>query len=458
MLLLALAASAENWPHWRGPNFNGASSETNLPTQFSKTNGVKWVAELPGPAAASPIVWGDCVFVSSSDLKTRSLHALALDRKAGRQLWNHEVSPEFGRDDQSNYASPSPVTDGQTVFFYYGNGELAAFDFAGQKLWARNIQKDYGQFAFQWTYATSPTLIDGKLIIQVLQRDVPVNGRGRKDGLNDSYLLALDPKTGKEIWKHVRPSEARAESRESFSTPVPITYGGKLQLLVTGGDCISAHELAAGEELWRWADLNPSRIGHWRLVPSPVANDSVALVCAPKGAPIYAVKLGGKGALGSADLAWTSPEREFSTINSGKLGRKRALSIADLAWTSTGGEISSDVCTPLFYQGKFYVLNGERQTKTLARVDPATGKTEWIGELNSRAKIECSPTGADGKIYFQNFRGEVFVVAAAGSEFKLLHAATLGDDGDDKVRAVIVPSQGNLFIRTGSKLYCIGGK
>lgn len=427
-LLLTVPASAANWPHWRGPNFNGASSETNLPTQFSKTNRLKWLAELPGPAAATPIVWGDNVFVSSTDLKTRTLHALALDRKTGKELWNHEVSPEFGRDDQSNYASPSPVTDGQVVVFYYGNGELAAFDFAGQKLWARNLQKDYGQFAFQWTYAASPTLIDGKLIIQVLQRDVPVNGRGRKDGPNDSYLLALEPKTGKEIWKHIRPSDARAESRESFATPVPITYGGKMQFLVAGGDTISAHELTTGEELWRWGDLNPTRIGHWRLVPSPVANDAVALVCGPKGAPIYAVKLGGKGTLGSADLAWTSTDRE----------------------------ISSDVCTPLFYQGKFYVLNGERQTKTLARVDPATGKTEWIGELNSRAKIECSPTGADGKIYFQNFRGEVFVVAAAGPEFKLLHTTTLGDNGDDKIRAVVVPSQGNLFIRTGSKLYCIG--
>jgi outer membrane protein assembly factor BamB len=419
---------AENWPHWRGPDFNGASPEQNLPAEFSKTNNVKWVAELPGPAAATPIVWGDHVFVSSTDLKAKSLRALALDRKTGRELWNHEVSPAFGHDNQSNYASPSPVTDGQMVFFYYGNGELVAFDFAGKKIWSRNVQQDYGQFAFQWTYAASPTLAEGKLILQVLQRDVPVNGRGRKDGPNDSYLLALDPRTGKEIWKHTRPCEARAESRESFATPVPITRGGRLQLLVAGGDSISAHDLKAGEELWRWGNLNPLRIGHWRLVPSPVANDSIALVCAPKGAPIYAVKLGGKGVLADSDLAWTSRDREVTT----------------------------DVCTPLLYQGKFYVLNGERSTKTLARVDPATGKTEWVGELSSRAKIECSPTGADGKIYFQNFRGEVFVVAAA-TEFKPLHTTLLGDEGDDRIRAAVVPSQGNLFIRTMSKLYCIGG-
>jgi len=428
LLLVATASSfAQNWPHWRGPNYNGATTEKNLPTEFSKTNNVKWVAELPGPAAATPIVWGDLVFVSSTDLKARSLRALALDRKTGKELWNHEASQAFGHDNLSNYGSPSPVTDGQLVYFYYGNGELVAFDFTGKKIWSRNIQEDYGQFAFQWTYATSPTLVDGKLIIQVLQRDVPVNGRGRKDGPNDSYLLALDPKTGKELWKHVRPCEARAESRESFATPVPITHGGKLQLLVAGGDSLSAHDLKAGEELWRWGNLNPTRIGHWRLVPSPVANDSVALICAPKGSPIYAVKLGQKGTLSDSDLAWTSSERE----------------------------VSSDVCAPLLYQGKFYVLNGERQTKTLARVDPATGNMEWVGEIPARAKIECSPTGADGKIYFQNFKGEVFVVAA-GDEFKILHTANFGDEGDDKLRATIVPSQGNLFIRSGSKLYCVG--
>lgn len=426
-LLSCASLFAENWPHWRGPNFNGASTEKNLPGEFSKTNNVKWVAELPGPAAATPIVWGDHVFVSSTDLKAKSLRALALDRKTGKELWNHEVAQAFGHDNLSNYASPSPVTDGQLIYFYYGNGELAAFDFAGKKIWSRNIQQDYGQFAFQWTYAASPTLADGKLLIQVLQRDVPVNGRGRKDGPSDSYLLALDPKTGKELWKHIRPSEARAESRESFATPIPITHEGKLQLLVAGGDSISGHDLKAGEELWRWGNLNPTRIGHWRLVPTPIANDGLALVCAPKGAPIYAVKLGGKGTLDDSSLAWTSNDREVST----------------------------DVCTPLLYQGKFYILNGERQTKTLARVDPATGKTEWVGELSSRAKIECSPTGADSKIYFQNFRGEVFVIAA-GDEFKILHTTTLGDDGDDKLRATIVPSQGNLFIRTGSKLYCIG--
>jgi outer membrane protein assembly factor BamB len=254
-----------------------------------------------------------------------------------------------------------------------------------------------------------------------------VRGSGRADGPNDSYLLALDPQTGKEIWKHIRPSDAVAESREAFTTPIPFTHGGRAELLVAGGDHITGHDPKTGAELWRWGSWNPQRIGHWRLVPSATAGAGVVLASAPKGAPIYAVKLGLNGKLADSDLAWTSTEREVST----------------------------DVCTPLFYQGKFWIVNGERQTKAVACVDPATGKADWIGELPARPKIECSPTGADGKIYFMNFKGEVFVLEA-GKEFKLLRTIPMGDDGDDQLRSAIAVSQGNLYIRAGSKLYCIG--
>jgi len=417
--------AAENWPHWRGPAFNGASPETSLPATFSKTENVKWTAPLPGPAAATPIIWGDHVFVSSTDRESRSLLALALDRQTGKVLWQREIGPGFKQDDRSTYASPSPVTDGKIVFFYYGNGELAAFDFAGEKLWARSLHKDYGSFAFLWTYSTSPTLYDGKLFIQVLQRDVQVNGRGRADAPNDSYLLALDPRTGKELWRQIRPCEAVAESREAFSTPIPVERAGTRELLVAGGDCLTGHDPATGKELWRWGTYNPTRIGHWRLVPSPVTDGQVALVCAPKGAPLYAIKLGGKGELGDAGVAWKSEPRNAS----------------------------SDVSTPTFYRGKFYVVNGDRQR--IACVNPATGETDWTGELGVSSKIESSPTAADGKLYFINFRGDVFVVDA-GQEFKLLHTAKMGDAGEDQARSAVAVSQGNLFIRTNGKLYCVG--
>ena len=425
LLIATPVARAENWPNWRGPHFDGSSAEQNLPADFSKTNNVKWVAPLPGPSAATPVIWGDRVFVSAADPKTKTLVGLALDRRTGKQLWQQPCGIGFNAGERNPLACPSPVTDGQLVWFCYGTGDLAAFDMDGKPVWARNLQKDYGPFAILWIYSSSPLLHDGRLYIQVLQRDVPVQGRGRADGPNDSYLLALDPKTGKELWRHVRPSEARQEGFEAYSTPLPLRYEGRDELVVVGGDCITGHAPATGEELWRWSTWNPTRITHWRLVPSAVAGGGVVLASAPKGSPVYAFKLGGKGSLPDSGLAWISQDRQ----------------------------VSSDVCTPLFYQGRFYVLNGDR--RVLARVVPATGKVEWTGDLGHGAKIESSPTGADGKIYFMDQRGAVSVVSA-GEEFKLLHTVTLADDGEGWLRSTIAVSQGNLFIRTSGKLYCIG--
>lgn len=419
--LLSGPASASDWPQWRGPFFNGSTDETNLPTFFSKTSNVLWAVELPGPAAATPVVWRDRVFISSTDIQTRSLHALALDRRTGRRLWQHKVSDGYQQDDRSNLAGNSPVTDGRRVIFYYGNGVLAAFDLEGRPLWSTNM----GPFAFLWTYSASPLLYEGRLYIQILQRDVPVAGRGPTGRPIESWLVALDPATGRELWRQVRPSEARQESREAYSTPIPHTHAGRPEIFVVGGDCITGHDPATGRELWRWGTWNPYRISHWRLVPSPVAGDGVVLACAPKGGSVYAVKLGLSGNL--TDSA--------------------------LAWKSQAPEVSTDVSTPLFYRGAFWVLNSDR--RSLACVRPATGEVAWSSRLDSQAKIEASPTGADGKIYLINHRGEVFV-AAAQPPFGLLHKVEFGDETDRTVRSSIAVAHGALFIRTGRKLYCVG--
>ena len=426
-LVLATPTRGGNWPHWRGPSFNGAAAEKGLPETFSPTENVVWTAPMPGPAAATPIVWGKHVFVSSTDQQNKTLLALCLDRATGKALWQREIASGIRKDDRSNYASGSPTTDGSLVYFYYGNGDLVAFDFAGEKAWARNIQKDYGPYAFLWTFSSSPTLYEGKLFLQVLQRDVAVNGRGRTDGLNQSYILALDPKTGRELWKQIRAADARQESYEAYSTPIPFQHDGQSELVIIGGDCITGHEIASGKELWRWGTWNPGKITHWRMVTSPVGGGGVVLACAPKGSPIYAVKAGARGSLDDAAIAWTSKERE----------------------------VSSDVSTPLFYRGRFFVLNSDR--KTLACVEPATGKVIWTGALEGRAKFEASPTGADDRIYMINHRGEV-VVAGAGDEFKVLHRVAMGGEDDATVRSTIAVSDGQLFIRTDKTLYCIGSK
>src|SRR5688500_7057682 len=218
-VLTVTGAAAQEWPNWRGPEFNGSSPATSLPVKFSPTENVKWAAELPGPSAGTPVIWKDSVFVSSTDTKAQDLLAICIDRRTGKEKWRKSVSTGYQAGDQgnklqlderSNYASPSPVTDGKRVVFFYGNGDIATFSLDGTKLWQRNLQKEYGDFAFQWTFSSSPQLWDDTLYMQILQRDQPVGPRGKSG--SESFLLALNPDSGKELWRVVRPSNARMES------------------------------------------------------------------------------------------------------------------------------------------------------------------------------------------------------------------------------------------------------
>jgi outer membrane protein assembly factor BamB len=428
-LLFALAMSgsalAADWPQWRGPAFNGSTDEKNLPVTWSKESGVLWSVDLAGPSASTPSVVGDRVFISTSHQANKTMHAMCLDRKTGKVLWEKKIADGFNRDNRSNFSSPSPVADASRVIFFFGNGPLVAFDHAGKELWARNITKEYGEFAFQWTFSATPLLYGGKLYVQVLQRDVAVQGRGKPAG-NESYLLALDPATGKELWRQVRPSEAVAESHEAYTTPLPITHNGRTELLIAGGDCLTGHDPATGRELWRWGTWNPTKIGHWRLVVSPSFGGGVVLACAPKGDPIFAIKAGGNGTLTDAAIAWKSDKRT----------------------------VTADVPTPLFYQGDFFVLSDLK--KNLSRVDPATGEPKWTLALPGMKKYEASPTGADGKIYLMNFAGDVVVVDATKGE--VIGNIPMGEPGDDFIRSTIVAAHGQLFIRTNAKLFCIGKK
>jgi outer membrane protein assembly factor BamB len=420
MLLASSVAAANEWPQFRGPFFNGSTDEKGLPDKWSKTENVAWTADLPGPSAATPIVWGDRVFLSTADVKNDALVAMCLERGTGKVAWRHDVGKKIRQDTRSTYSAPSPATDGKLVVFFYGNGDLATFDVEGKKLWSKNI----GPFAFLWTFSSSPVLYDGKLYLQVLQRDTPVRGRGGI-GKIDSYLLALDPQTGKELWRHVRPAEAVAESLEAFTTPTPNENDGRKELIIAGGDALTGHDPQTGTELWRWETWNPKKIGHWRLVPSPVAGDGIVLLCAPKGDPVYAIKAGGKGQLGESHIAWASRD-------------ERA--------------VSSDVPTPAYYDGDFFLLSDVRQS--LSRVEPASGKVKWTTKTPGRAKYEASPLAADGKIYIINFDGQATVVEAESG--KVLNTIPMEESREDVVRSSISAAHGQLFIRTARKLYCVG--
>ncbi len=426
LLLVASSSHAENWPHWRGPFYNGSTETGKLPTHWSTTENVAWSAPLPGVAASTPVVWEDRVFLTGVDAERDMLEVRCLNREDGRFLWGYRVAHGTQQDRRSNFASNSPVTDGEVVVFFFGNGHLLGYDLDGNRLWARDIQKEYGPFAFLWTFAASPTIYDGKLYIQVLQRDVPVEGRGLAGRENESYILALNPKTGETLWRHVRPSDAVAESREAFSTPIPFTFEGREELLVVGGDAITGHNPQTGDELWRWGTWNPTRIHHWRLVPSPVTGGGVVLACAPKRSPVYAVTAGKSGLLDDDALAWQ---------------------------TDAPSRVTSDVPTPAFYDGDFFILNDLQ--KNLSRLDARTGEVKWQITTPGQGKYEASPLAADGKLYLVDFTGEVAVVDAASGE--LINTVAMDEPADGEVvRASVIAAHGQLFIRTTRRLYCVG--
>ena len=416
----------QDWMNWRGPSYNGSTEAKSLPVKFSPTEGIKWAATLPGPTAATPIVQGGNVYITAADIDKQQLVAYCLDRSTGKIKWQDAMGSGYqpgGQgnkvrlDERSHYAAPSPVTDGKRVVFFFGNGDLAAFTPAGKKLWQRNLQRDYGDFAFQWTFSSSPLLWREKLYIQILQRNQPVGPRGK--GKPESFLLALNPNTGVELWRSVRPSDAIMESRESYGTPVPQLVNGKPQLIISGGDVVSGHDPENGKELWRWGTWNEAhREAYWRQVPSAVVGDGVVMVCAPKRAPVYAAKLDGSG------LAWKSEER---------------------------GNVTSDVPTPCFAQGKFYVLSDVK--KSLSCVESKAGSIVWSVPTPSRQMCWGSPTLADGKLYVIDLNGVVFVFEATTG--KLLAENPMDTEGSD-IRSSIAVAYNNLFIRTKDKLYCVG--
>jgi outer membrane protein assembly factor BamB len=421
MVLAGINAQAENWPHWRGPNFNGSATETNLPSHWTKTENVAWVAPLPGYSGATPAVWGDSVFVSSPDSEN-NLTLVCLDRKTGQSRWLRKVAEGNFEKGRNNSASPSPVTDGTLVFIMFATGDLAAFDFSGKEIWHRNLATEYGRFAIMWIYGSSPTLYRGKLYVQVLQHGkVPPEYSHARDGKadRDSYLLCLDPATGKNVWRHVRPTDAFSEAQEAYTTPIPVQNGNSAEIVVVGANYVTAHALQDGGELWRCAGLNDKKEAFWRIVPSPVATDGLIFACGPKRDPVLAIKDGGHGTVTDSHLAWRFKE------------------------------FPSDCTTPLVYNQRLFILDGDKQIMTC--LQPQTGQKVWQGSLGVREIFRASPTGADAKIYCIGEAGTA-VVLDAGDEFKVLASIPMGEA---PVRSTIAAAQGQLFIRTARNLYCI---
>lgn len=400
-------AYAENWPQWRGPNLNGVSSEKNLPAKWTTVENVIWKAPMPGWSGSTPVIWRDRIFLNVAEAD--SLYLWCVDKTKGAVLWKRPLGSGNIKLRKQNMSSPSPVTDGTGVYVLTGTGVLKGFDFSGNEFWSRDIQKDYGQFGLNWGYASSPLLFEDSLYVQVLH--------GMKTD-EPSYVLRIDKKTGKTLWRVERPTMAVRESPDSYATPGLFRKGKSTEIVISGGDCVTGHDPATGKELWRANGLNPDNDPFHRVVGSPVIFDDI--IYAPsKFKPLLALRAGGRG-----DITTTH-----------------------LLWSTTNGP---DVPTPVTDGKYFYIVNDRGIMWCL---DARTGAEIYAQQRLKPGTYSGSPVLADGKIYVTNEDGLTMVVKA-GPAFELLAENAL----EDYCLSSPAISDGQIFIRTAQNLYCIGKK
>ena len=399
------APRAENWPQWRGPSLNGISGEKNLPIRWSSTQNVAWKLALPALSGSTPIVSGDRIFLNVAD--QNNLYLWCVDRARGVPIWKQFLGGGNVRMQKQNMSSPSPVTDGRHVWVMTVTGILKGFDFDGKELWTRDIQKDYGRFGLNWGYGSSPLLYGDALFVQVL------HGMRTRD---PSYLLRIDTTTGRTVWRVERPTPARFESPDAYTTPALLRYGTSTEIVITGGDVVTGHDPSTGKELWRASGLNPDNDGSYRIVASPVVHGEL-IVAPTRERPMLVLKAGGRGDVTKSHVLWS--------FGSGP-----------------------DVPTPVTDGTYLYVINDRGIMWCL---DAKTGKEVYARQRLRPATYSGSPVLADDKIYITNEDG-VTVVVKAGPRFEVLAE----NDVDDYTLSSPAISEGQIFIRTTKFLYCIG--
>jgi outer membrane protein assembly factor BamB len=395
---------ADNWPNWRGPNYNGVAPGKSFPTRWSSTENVLWKVSLPGRGGSTPVVWGEQIFLTyGADGKNI---AACLDR-AGKQLWQSALGEErAGKHRKGTGSNPSAVTDGKHVFVYFKNGELACLDLAGKIIWETNLQQQFGEDTLWWDLGTSPVLTDQAVVVACIQT-------------GPSYLIAYDKQTGKQLWKRDRMLSAPVESAQAYTTPVPTEENGRQTLIVLGADHVTSHDAATGQEIWRVGGLNPQGERNFRSIASPVVSDGIAVAPYARGGTLTAIRLGGSGDVTSSHVLWT---REG---------------------------VAADVPTPVAIAGRVYLCTDRGDVSCL---DIQTGKTIWTGQLErSRTAYSASPILAGGKLYLTREDGKTFVLEQ-GDEFKVLAANELGE----MTVSTPVCLDGKILIRTFESLYCIG--
>lgn len=426
--LASAPADAENWPQWRGPTGNGLSSETGIATQWGPEKNVAWRLPLPGPGGATPVVWGDRIFVSTSlgseDGADLALMCISTD---GKKQWQVTVGSgnQNARVSEGNSASPTPVTDGKRVWVFFGTGQLACYTVDGEEVWNFNVQDRFGKFDIQFGMASTPVLDEGHLYMQLLH-----------GALRGPYLVQkvakLDAATGETVWAIDRPHEPGItpeemfEIKHAYSSPLMYDHDGLKFLVTHGADATVGHSLEDGSEIWRLGAVNGTTEFNatkfdptFRFVSSPTAVAGSIVVPTAKNGPTIALKVD-RNLRGRID----GPGPQVRWVN----------------------DKTPDVCCPLIVDGLVYCV---RKDGKVFCVELETGK-ELYYERTHNDQHRSSPIYADGHIYY---------IANDGHATVLKHGPTLEvvaeNDLNEQTRATPVISNGTLYIRTYEALYAI---
>ena len=409
IILAGAAGRAQNWPQWRGPEGNGVAAPGHYPVMFSATNGLLWKAPLPGRGGSTPIVWGErMVLTSGVGEGTNGLDGVLCFDWTGRKLWQVTLGPQRpGKHRRGSGSCPSAVTDGRRIFVYFKSGSLAALDFEGRVLWKTHLQERYGKDTLNWDLGTSPVLAGGNVVVAVMHE-------------GNSYVVALNPATGEEVWKVDRNFPCNEECGQSYATPLVITRDSRAELVLWGGDHLTGHSATTGKSLWQCGGFNPDNKRHWRNIASPAYSQGVAVVPYGREQFLAGIKIGGSG-----DVTETAR-----------------------LWEKHG--IGTDSSVPIARDGKVYLVNFKGRVWCL---DLLTGVVLWETVLPAgKGVFYSSPVLAGDTLYFCREQGDVYVCRITPTGLQVLNQTRL----DDFFVASPVLVRGRLLLRGETHLYCIG--
>lgn len=427
----AAAAEEARWPQFRGPGARGVSEAAGLPERWSATENVAWKAEIPGRGWSSPVVWGSRVFLTTvvstgaTEPPKKGLYfggerpqppeaehewkLLCLDLRTGRVRWERSVlrgRPAGGRHVKNSYASETPVTDGERVYACFGGLGLYAFDMEGRPVWTHRLPAHPTRYA--WGSAASPVLHRDRLYYV-------------HDNEAESYLLALDRRTGREVWRVAR------EEKSNWSTPYVWESGKRTEIVTPGTGKVRSYDLQ-GRLLWWLEGMSGITIA------TPFAADGLLYVTSGYVGsplkPIYAIRAGAEG-----DISLPRDQRS-----------NRFIAWCD--WRNAPYNPST-----LLYQGRLYVLYDRG---LLGCYRAADGTPLYERErIPGGGGFTASPWAYGGRVFCLNEDGTTSVFRA-GDRFESLHTNSLAED--DMAMATPAIAGDRLLLRTAARLYCIAGR